>query len=369
MPVALESITQLDAPPLARRIHRAKRAYTARHLRDIDAVGLLDDVALQPRSGDLVLARIDRVGKHAHLEEASGRKSALFCGDEVVVAYAPRYAPDQFEAYVPDGLVPCQLVAGGGVAAAVMTRHAAIAAATDIKPIGLLTDARGERLNLSRYALAMRPAGGQRPITVASVGTSMNAGKTTSAAYLIRGLVRAGFRVGAAKITGTGSGHDTWLLRDAGAVAALDFTDAGHASTYLLELPALHDVMQRLLSNLACASVDAIVIEVADGLFQRETAQLLRSPEFGRAVDATLFSSSDAMGAAGGAKWLADCGLPVLAITGTLTSSPLARCEAQAATGLAVLGLDDLGRPEIAHRLFECAASGAASGAPSAVAA
>lgn len=358
---ALDTRRDADAASLARRLARAKRAYTTRHFVSTDATRLLDDATLQPRAGDLLLARVDRLGKHTNLELLDGRKSALFCGDEIVVAYAPRYAPDQFEAELPASLAPCQLVAGGGVAATVRSRHVAIAAATEITPIGLLADARGERLNLARRALPAHTPRGARPVTIASVGTSMNAGKTTSAAHLIRGLARAGFTIGAAKLTGTGSGNDPWLLRDAGASVVLDFTDAGHASTYLLGLDALHDVMQRLLSNLAARGVDAIVVEVADGLFQRETAQLLRSPQFRRSVDGLLFSSSDAMGAAAGVRWLADGALPVLGIAGTLTKSPLARREAQAATRLPVLGLDDLGNPDTARRLLESAAAGGAA--------
>lgn len=180
----------------------------------------------------------------------------------------------------------------------------------------------------------------------------MNAGKTTSAAYLIRGLTRAGFRVGAAKITGTGSGGDPWLLRDAGAVAVLDFTDAGYASTYLLELQALQDVMERLLSQLVANRVNAIVIEVADGLYQRETAQLLRSPLFKRSVDAVIFSLGDAMGALAGAQWLRNHELPVCALSGMLTRSPMARREAEAATQLPVFGLDELGDADTARCLI-----------------
>jgi hypothetical protein len=352
----------IEPPALAQRLARAKHAYTARQFAHTDAVRLLDGAALQPRAGDLLLARIDKVGKHAMLESAEGRRSTLFCGDEIVVAYAPRYAPDQYEAHVPAGLGPCQLVASGGVAAQVQSRHVAIAAATDITPLGLLADAHGERLNLSRRALPKRPYGGARPVTIASVGTSMNAGKTTSAAHLIRGLERGGLKVGAAKITGTGSGNDRWLMRDAGAHLVLDFTDAGHASTYLLELPALIEVMQRLLSNLAAARVDAIVIEVADGLFQRETELLLRAPAFADAVDAMLFSSSDAMGAAAGVRWLRHCALPLLAVAGTLTKSPLARREAEIATRLPVLTLDELHDPATARSLLERAGTAQARG-------
>lgn len=344
-------------PLLARRLARAKRAYTARHSADTDAVQLLEGTALVPRAGDLVLARVDKIGKHAQIEQAGGRKSTLFVGDEIIVAYAARYAPDQFEAHVPADLAPCQLVAGGGVAARVLSKHVAIAAATEITPLGLLADATGQRLNLAQHALAVRPLTGPRPVTIASVGTSMNAGKTTSAAHLIRGLVRAGCKVGAAKITGTGSGNDPWLLRDAGAHVVLDFTDAGHASTHLLSLPALHEVMQRLLTNLAAQRVDAIVIEVADGLFQSETAQLMQSPEFKSAVDGLLFSSGDAMGAAAGASWLRERGLPLLALAGVLTKSPLAQREAQAATGLPVLGLAELGDAAVARGLLQRAAA------------
>lgn len=363
MTATIESITrsqprpQRASPMLVRRLAGAKRAYTARHLADTEAVQLLEDKALVPRAGDLVLARVDRIGKHAQLEQANGRKSSLFVGDEIIVAYAARYAPDQYEAHVPGDLAPCQLVAGGGVAATVLSRHAAISMATEITPVGLLADAAGRRLNLARHALPVRPLTSPRPVTIASVGTSMNAGKTTSAAHLIRGLVRAGCKVGAAKITGTGSGNDPWLLRDAGAELVLDFTDAGHASTHLLSLPALHEVMQCLLTNLAAQRVDAIVLEVADGLFQGETAQLLQSPEFKRAVDGLVFSSGDAMGAAAGASWLRERGLPLRALAGVLTKSPLARREAQAAAGLPVFGLDELGDAAIARGLLGSAAA------------
>lgn len=339
------------------RLARAKRAYTTRHVPLDDMARVASDASAVPRAGDLVLARVDKIGKHASLELTDGRRSAMFAGDEIVVAYAARYAPDQFEAFVPGHLGPCQLVAGGGVASEVVAKHDAVNVATAITPIGLITDARGERLNLARYALPPAAPRSARPVTIASVGTSMNAGKTTSAAYLIHGLARAGLRVGAAKITGTGSGHDPWLMRDAGALRVLDFTDAGHASTHLLGGDALVDVMERLLGNLASHGLDVIVIEVADGLFQAETAELLGAAAFRRSIDALLFSSGDAMGAHAGVQWLQSRGLPVTALCGTVTRSPLARREAQAATQLTVMGLGELGDPDAARRLFDDASA------------
>ena len=100
------------------------------------------------------------------------------------------------------------------------------------------------------------------------------------------------------------------------------------------------------------------VIEIADGLFQRETAQLLRSPTFKNAIDGVVFSAGDAMGAFAGVQWLRECGLPVLALSGALTRSPMARREIHAATQLPVMGLAELGHADNARRLIEAAAAG-----------
>lgn len=78
--------------------------------------------------------------------------------------------------------------------------------ATTLSPVGLLTREDGSRL---RLITGPAPAGDQpRPVTIAVVGASMNAGKTTTAAHLVRGLRQSGLRVGAAKTTGTGAGGD-----------------------------------------------------------------------------------------------------------------------------------------------------------------
>ena len=117
----------------------------------------------------------------------------------------------------------------------------------------------------------------------------------------------------------------------------------------------LIEVMECLIGNLAKHPLDAIVVEVADGLFQSETAQLLASAHFRSNVDALIFSSGDAMGAHAGAQWLQQHGLPVSALCGTLTRSPLARREAQKATQLPVLCLNDLASPHTALSLLESA--------------
>ncbi|MES2301457.1 MAG: DUF1611 domain-containing protein [Pseudomonadota bacterium] len=322
------------------RLEAAKRAFTTRRVDFETAKRLRTD--LRPHAGDLVLARVVQLGQHQKLETPHGRRAQLYDGDEIVVAFGERYAPDQFEAVVPESLDQCDLVAGGGVAGKVLSRHAKIRAATRIEPIGLLSDDAGNVLNLARFCLPNIAPSKQLPPVIAVVGTSMNAGKTTTAAGLIHGLSRAGMVVAATKVTGTGSGGDLWTMLDAGARSVLDFTDMGHASTAGLALDRAQSVAMALLGHCAAQQPDVIVMEVADGLLQRETSALLNSARLRDALHGVVFAAGDAMGALAGHDWLASAGHRILGVSGLLSASPLATREAEAALGRSILTLDQL---------------------------
>ncbi len=330
-----------------RSLTAAKLAYSVRRVNLVPHARLaLVDRA--PEAGDLVIAQVTQLGMHQHLESADGRRQRLWPGDTIVVAYGQRYAPDQFEAVIPDDLAACHLVAGGGVAARVLSRHASIKPATQIAPLGLLADTRGV-LNLRRAALGA--ARGRAPLTVAVLGSSMNAGKTTTAAHVIAGLRRAGLRVGAAKITGTGAGGDRWLMIDAGASPVLDFTDMGYATTAGLQPAAVEKILADLSGHVASAGVDCAVIEVADGILQRETSALVQSRAFAKYVDAVIFAAPDALSAIAGVGWLEQRALPVVAVSGVLTASPLATREAAAALKVPTCTIDDLATPYVLARI------------------
>jgi len=308
---------------------------------------------VRPAAGDLVLAQVTGIGQHTKLELPEGRRSQLYKGDEILVAYGNRYAPDQFEAEVPADLRDCHLVAAGGVAAQVVSRNTKLKGATRIRPIGLLSDLNAKLLNLSDWRLDSRPIPKPLPPVLVVAGTAMNAGKTTAAARLIKGLVRAGKQVGAAKVTGTGAGGDFWQMKDAGAREVVDFTDAGFASTYLLPPQDVEKAFLRLLSHLGSLNLDVIVVEVADGIFQAETAQLLASQGFSYYCDKMIFAASDAMGAVAGVQWLHARELEVCAVSGSLTASPLAIRETSGALGLPVLSKTDLSDPAMALALLD----------------
>jgi len=328
------------------RVQRAKSSYNTRRI-DKDVIASLLTGEIIPRAGDLVLAEVVRLGQHKRIELGHGRRATLFPGDEVIVCYGNRYAPDQFEAEIPADLAECHLVAAGGVASLCLSRNSKIRAPTKIRPIGLLADASGKRINMSDWALPALPVLRNNTPVVTVVGTSMNAGKTTTAANMIKGLSRAGLKVGAAKVTGTGAGGDVWLMKDSGAAAVYDFTDAGYVSTHLTAVSELENIASNLLAQLAHDAVDVIVLEIADGLLQEETSGLLRSEKFRAITDSVIFAAGDAMGAHHGVEWLRKNELPVIAVSGALTASPLARREAEQIIDLPVLGTAELSSAEV----------------------
>jgi hypothetical protein len=296
---------------------------------------LITDPTTAPASGDLVLARVDELGKQRRIELTDGRRAHLFPGDEVVVCFGNRYAPDQYEGLIGEDLSSCDLVAAGGIASCEVTRNERMIPSTRITPLGLIADAAGNRLNLKDFAVnAPAPA---KPIKVVlSLGTSMNAGKTFTSTSLVRGLKGAGFRVAAIKATGTGAGNDLWIVRDAGADVVLDFTDGGLASTYLIPLEDIAASTRRLINSAAQQGCEVAVVEVADGLQHLETADVIQAQDLWADCVGVVFAAYDSMGAKCGVDMLKAAGHNVLAISGRLTQSPLMMRETQRSTGLPV---------------------------------
>jgi hypothetical protein len=251
-------------------------------------------------------------------------------------AYGNRYATEVYEGYVPTG-ARINLLTAGGLIGTVAAAHEAHADPTKLEVVGRLVDERLRPLSLEDFARPLpppSPATGA-PITVAALGTSMSAGKTTTAAAIVRGFTRAGFAAGAGKVTGSGSGKDRWSYQDAGARALLDFLDFGMPSTFGYPLNRLGATMTAIRNGLASEGCDVVVLEIADGLLQEETAWLARRlPGF---ADAVVFAAVDALSARSGVALLREIGAPVRAVTGLVTRSPLATREAAAATGLPVL--------------------------------
>ena len=328
---------------LTQTLDHAKWTFATRRV-DRARVTRSDTDFAAAKPGDLILAHVDKVGQHCRVQLPSGRPSFIFPGDAVVMACGARYAADQFEGLAeidPDG---ADQLAGGGCIGRMVARNSQVKPATRLMPAARLLDAFGNPVNLADFALTPRP-NAARPPVIGVVGTSMNSGKTLATAQLVLGLRRAGFRAGAIKATGTGAFGDYNEYADSGAHYVGDFTDAGMVTTYREPLDRIKSATETLVAEAGARGCDIVVMEVADGLLQRETAAIIADPWFATLISGLVFACGDAVAAVGGAAILARHGLTPDAVTGMVSCSPMASAEAAEATGLTVLTKDDLADP------------------------
>lgn len=123
------------------------------------------------------------------------------------------------------------------------------------------------------------------------VGTSMSAGKTTSAKVIIRLLRQEGLAVVGAKLTGAGRYRDILSMHDAGAEHVFDFVDAGLPST-VAPAREYRKSLRNLLSRMASVGGDVVVAEVgASPLEPYNGATAIE--EIGPHVRCTVLSASD----------------------------------------------------------------------------
>jgi hypothetical protein len=304
-------------------------------------IGLVS-LAQRPQVGQLLVAEVLKVGKNSTLEDRDGLRVPLFAGDRIIGAFGNRYATHQFEGYVPNRpSARCDLLSVGGVCGKLASQHTGVRSPTRLRVLGLVSDRGGRPLNQRAFAM---PPLGDRPTgdVILCVGASMNSGKTTVGGMLTRSLSQAGLRVGAVKLTGTAAGKDTRFYASCGARPAFDFIDAGYPSTYMLDPEDLLRLQRVLLSQLWATGPDYIVMEVADGIFQRETRMLLQSEAFRSSIGHVFFAATDSLSAESGARHLREYGLPLRAVSGLLTQSPLAVREAEEATGVPCLSAQQL---------------------------
>lgn len=326
------------------------RIKKTRVCKDVDDYTLNEKIVSDyvPVSGDVALFEVLSLGKHTTVQSPSKRNIHILEGDYLLAAFGSRYATGQFEGYVPEQpTLINDVLAIGGVVGQLKSKNAAYEhiPATQVRLIGYAQDRTGKVIN-TRYLNTNRvPFNGEKPNeakVILSVGSSMDSGKTTSAAYLCRGLKSTASNVVYIKLTGTVYTKDQDLAYDLGADFTLDFSDAGFPSTYMCTLPELLDLYQTLLSMASPAKPDYIVIEIADGLVQRETDALLRSADFMSTVNAVMLSCGDSLSAFYGIEYLGNLGHPPVALSGLFTMSPLLIKEVQNGCTVPVLDIKQL---------------------------
>jgi hypothetical protein len=324
-------------------VERIKWSYVT-HVFPPESMVATEKVWDDPRVGDVAVMRVLTLGKHSRIDDREGRAVSLFPGDLVACSFGNRYATDQYEGYVPSAREQYHMLSIGGVCGMVGSKNERMPDPTMLEFMGFARTEDGKTVNLRDWRLdpVKPPEDAKAPVIILVVGASMNAGKTTTAATTIRGLSRAGKSVVAAKITGTGAVKDLFYMRDAGASKVLDFTDYGCPSTYRCSLRKLLRLERTLRSHLMQERPDFIVYEVADGIFQRETALLLDSEPFRKVVDHVIFAAVDSLSAESAKRVIEQRGLHLVGFSGIVSASELGKQEVQKATKLPCLSSTEL---------------------------
>jgi len=306
-----------------------------------------------PKAGDIAIFKVTAMGKHTSIQGINGNNTYIFVGDYIMGAFGNRYASDQFEGYVPEAYHSEYHILGkGGAIGILISMHAKLQSkgTTNLRLIGYACDESGNVIN-SKYLRLQASNLNTAPRLykmILSLGSSMDSGKTTTAGYLCRGLRAAKKKVGYIKLTGTVYTKDRHFVRDCGAKVALDFSDFGFPSTYMCDMDELMHLHYRLLDLLESKmSPEYVVIEIADGILQRETEMLLKHPAFMQQIDHIIFSAADSMGILSGVNLLEKMNARPFAVSGLFTTAPLLIDEVRKRIEQPIMTLATLANPHI----------------------
>lgn len=317
----------MEPPPgFSARSATPRWSWACRILPPGDTQVVSPSVGYIPSAGDLAVVEVEEMGYHERITTQDNLRLRIYPGDRIVGVFGNRYATDAYEGEV-DGIENLSLLTAGGMIGTVRSRHRSVKRPTRVKFIGYLADPTGKIVNLTDLAFRKtQPARAPRNL-VAVVGTGMNAGKTTSCVKLIKALSQQGLRVAACKLTGSVSNRDQDEMRSASAVQVLDFSDYGFPSTYLSAKNELIDLFHTMMAGLESSNADVTIMEIADGILQRETAMLLEDPTIKQHLSGVVLAADNALSAHYALSRLEALGHHVLAVTGLLTSSPLCMRE------------------------------------------
>jgi hypothetical protein len=313
-----------------------------------------------PQVGDVAIFEVLSIGKHSSMQNDEKRNGAIYTGDYIMAAFGTRYATEQFEGYVPEQpLEEYHILGAGGTVGIIESMHTKFlkVGPTRLSMVGYAVDGDGKVLNtkLTKAQLMKPYRGVMQSFTriILSIGSSMDSGKTTTAAHLVRGLKKAGMRTGFIKLTGTVYTKDRDLAYDNGADSITDFSEMGFPSTYMCTDEELLNLYETLLHTINAPELDYVVVEIADGIYQRETEILLKNSRFMSGTDAVIFSAGDSLAAVQGVRALLEMNIIPTALCGLFTASPLLIREVQSKVQVPVFTIEMMANGECVPLLEE----------------
>lgn len=314
-----------------------------------------------PKMGDVAVFEIISIGKHKSIQSDEGTNRYIFPGDTILATFGNRYASNQFEGYVPTTHQETyQILGQGGVIGVLESMHVRFdkIGATEVKLIGYAVNENNEVINTKYYnseseKFTTESITKNKAKVYLSVGASMDSGKTTTAAFFSRGLMLQDKKVAYIKLTGTVYNKDAALVASCGAAISVDFSHCGYPSTYMCSTEEVLDIYATLMKTVQITNPDVVIVEIADGLLQRETYDLLKNEAFMSTVEGVVLSCPDSLSVFGGLEILKSINLTPVVIGGLFTASPLMVDEVQAITEIPVFTLEDfLEKEALVNELF-----------------
>jgi hypothetical protein len=298
--------------------------WACRLLDDISSKFEIETVAshAEPVAGDVALFKVSRVGENKALVTNTNKRMRIYVGDLIVGVFGNRYATDAFEGDV-EGIRNLSLLTASGMVGTLKSKHRSVSKPTRVSFIGFLQFIIGQRVNLKQIKFNKSQPKSRLKNLILIIGSGMNSGKTTTCSKVIKSFSEMGIKVAACKLTGSVSHRDQYEMTSAAAAYTIDFSDYGFPSTYKCDKQELIDLFNTMVADIEKIDPDVTVMEIADGLLQRETHLLLSEPLIKKSTNGILLTADSAPSAIYAAEYLKRIGYNIFAVSGALTSSPL----------------------------------------------
>jgi len=213
-------------------------------------------------TGDYILGKIINAGGNdLRIELPSGRMRGIIKGDYLLGVLGERYATLEVTGSWKqvDDTLKMHVLTAAGLLGKLSSKSVFLPELMEIQYMGHAFR-NGKKVKMADFIPTVEQLPYRTP-TVLFMGTSMSAGKTTSARIVTHIFKSAGYKVAGAKLSGAGRYKDIVALNDAGADAIFDFVDVGLPST-LVPKEVYQERLKQLLSLIQGAQADIAIIEV-----------------------------------------------------------------------------------------------------------
>ena len=214
------------------------------------------------KTGDYVICMITVAGSDMFkIELNNGRMRGIMGGESIAGVLGERHATLEatgtWKAVENDGAM--HVLTGAGMIGKLTSKSVYVPEMMEVVYLGHVVR-NDEKVTMAQFIKPAPDRDFKTPV-VLFVGTSMSAGKTTSARIVTDIFKKAGIRVVGAKLTGAGRFKDILAIKDVGADAVFDFVDVGLPSS-ICDRDVYIERLGMLLNKISAVEADVAVIEI-----------------------------------------------------------------------------------------------------------